>query len=653
MDLSPEQLKYLKLLSETYPSIGKASTEIINLTAIQNLPKGTEHFVSDLHGEYEAFLHILKNASGVIKLKIDDLFGDSMTEEERKSFATLIYYPEAKLEIIKEQEEDMAGFYKVTLGRLVELCRMTAFKYTRSHVRKQIPNELAYIIEELLYGDNTSKERKTQYHESIIDCIIDIDMADQVIIKMSELISRISVNRLHILGDIYDRGPGGDIIMEALTKHHSVDIQWGNHDILWMGAAAGNLSCIANVIRICTRYDNLHTLEVGYGISIRPLVTFALSTYENDPCPNFKPKVNMKDALYASDVNSLAKINKAIAIIQFKVEGQLIKKHPNYEMEDLMLLHKIDYKNARVEIGGNYYDLNNTFFPTIDPENPYALTEKEEAVMKRLQSAFMESEVLARHVDFLFSHGSIYKCYNNNLLFHGCIPMEEDGDFSEVVTTDGVVAGKEWFDYADRIVRQGYYGKEGTLEKDRGVDFFWYLWCGYKSPLFGKKKITTFERCFIDDEETWHEAKNPYFKLIDSEEVIDRISDEFGLEPKKSHIINGHMPVSKGKSPLHAGGRCVVIDGGFAKPYQKKTGIAGFSLIYNSYGFILTSHEPFSSVEEAIVQEKDILSTMVAQKSNTERVLIKSTDLGREIQEKIDGLKLLLFAYRDGIISQK
>lgn len=653
MDLTASQLKYLRLLSETYPSIGKASTEIINLTAIQNLPKGTEHFVSDLHGEYEAFLHILKNASGVIKLKIDDLFADRMTEEERKSFATLIYYPEAKLDIIKSQEPDMETFYRVTLERLVELCRMTAFKYTRSHVRKQIPSELSYIIEELLYGENNSHERKTQYHASIIDSIIEIDMADQFIIKMSELISRISVNRLHVLGDIYDRGPGGDIIMEALTKHHSVDIQWGNHDILWMGAAAGNLSCIANVIRICTRYDNLHTLEVGYGISIRPLVTFAMSTYMNDPCPNFKPKVSVKDALYASDVNSLAKINKAVAIIQFKLEGQLIKKHPNYEMEDLMMLHKVDYKNAKININSKEYDLNNTFFPTIDPENPYELTEKEEAVMQRLKAAFMESEVLARHVDFLFSHGSIYKCYNNNLLFHGCVPMTEDGDFSEVVTTDGTLSGKEWFDYADRIVRQGYYGKNKTLEKERGVDFFWYLWCGYKSPLFGKKKITTFERCFIDDQDTWYEAKNPYFKLIDSEEVINRITEEFGLEKETSHIINGHMPVSKGKSPLHANGRCVVIDGGFAKPYQKKTGIAGFSLIYNSYGFILTSHEPFSSVEEAITDEKDILSTMVAQKSNTERVLIKSTDLGKEIQNKIDALKLLLSAYRDGIISQK
>ncbi len=655
MDLTQSQIKYLKLLSETYPSIGAASTEIINLTAIQNLPKGTEHFISDLHGEYEAFLHILKNASGVIKLKIDDLFADEMSEEERKSFATLIYYPEAKLDIIKSNlnAEELQDFYKTTLSRLVEICRMTAFKYTRSHVRKQIPEEFSYIIEELLYGENASRERKTQYHESIINSIIEIDMADQFIIKMSELISRISVNRLHVLGDIYDRGPGGDIIMEALTKHHSVDIQWGNHDILWIGAAAGNLACIANVIRICTRYDNLHTLEVGYGISIRPLVTFALSTYENDPCPNFKPKVTLKDALYASDINSLAKINKAIAIIQFKLEGQLIKKHPHYEMEELMLLHKVDYKNARVEIGGKYYDLNNTFFPTIDPEDPYKLTEKEEAVMQRLQTAFMESEVLARHMDFLFSHGSIYKCYNNNLLFHGCIPMDEDGSFSDVVTTDGVLSGKEWFDYTDRIARQGYYGKPGTPEKDRGVDFFWYLWCGYKSPLFGKKKITTFERCFIDDEDTWYEAKNPYFELINSEEIIDKIAEEFGLETKTSHIINGHMPVSKGKSPLHAGGRCVVIDGGFAKPYQKKTGIAGYSLIYNSYGFILTSHEPFSSVEDAIKEEKDILSTMVAQKSNTKRVLIKSTDLGREIQEKIDALKLLLFAYRDGIISPK
>ncbi|WP_037373211.1 fructose-bisphosphatase class III [Anaerovorax odorimutans] len=652
MQISESDLKYLELLSDSYRTIGEASTEIINLMAIQNLPKGTEHFISDIHGEYESFLHILKNASGVIKLKIDELFQDTVSEAERKSLATLIYYPEQKLEIIKQTEPNLEDFYRKTLCRLIELCKKVTFKYTRSHVRKQTPKEYGYIIEELLYGA-PSHENKTKYQESIIDSIIEISAADDFIIKMSELISRVSVNRLHILGDIYDRGPGGDIVMDALMKHHSLDIQWGNHDILWMGGAAGNMSCIANIIRICTRYDNLHTLEVGYGISIRPLVTFALSTYADDTCPNFKPKVSKKDALYASDVNSLAKINKAIAIIQFKLEGQLIEKHTCYEMDALRLLHKIDYKNFTVEIDGKVYELNNKYFPTIDPEDPYKLTETEEAVMERLTAAFLESETLQKHVQFLFSKGSIYSTYNDNLLFHGCIPLESSGEFSEVKTSDRVVKGKEWFDYAERIVRQGYFGEEGSKEKERGIDFFWYLWCGYKSPLFGKKKITTFERCFIDDESTWHEAKNPYYSLINNEKIVDKIVEEFGLTKGVARIINGHMPVNKGTSPLHAGGRVFVIDGGFAKPYQKKTGIAGYSLIYNSYGFILASHEPFESAHIAVEQEKDIHSTMVAKEDITERILIKSTDTGKMIQEKIDNLKKLLYSYRNGLIKEK
>lgn len=651
MQLNESDLKYLDLLSYSYRTIGEASTEIINLMAIQNLPKGTEHFISDIHGEYESFLHILKNASGVIKLKIDELFKETVSEAERKSLATLIYYPEQKLEMIKQTERNLDEFYRKTLYRLIELCKKVTFKYTRSHVRKQIPKEFAYIIEELLYGA-IGTENKTNYQESIIDSIIEISAADDFIIKMSELISRICVNRLHIIGDIYDRGPGGDIVMDALMKHHSLDIQWGNHDILWMGGAAGNMSCIANIIRICTRYDNLHTLEVGYGISIRPLVTFALSTYANDPCPNFKPKVTKKDALYASDLNSLAKINKAIAIIQFKLEGQLIEKHPYYEMDALRLLHKVDYENATVEIDGKIYEMNNQYFPTIDPQNPYKLTETEEAVMERLTSAFIESETLQKHVEFLFSKGSIYNCYNDNLLFHGCVPMESDGSFSEVQTSDGTAKGKEWFDYAERIVRQGYFGEEGSKEKERGVDFFWYLWCGYKSPLFGKKKITTFERCFIEDETTWNEAKNPYYKLIDKEEIVDKIVEEFGLTKGVARIINGHMPVNKGTSPLRANGRVFVIDGGFAKAYQKKTGIAGYSLIYNSYGFILASHEAFESADVAITQELDIHSTMVAKEDITERILIKSTDTGKKIQRKIDELKMLLYAYRNGLIKQ-
>ncbi len=652
MELNQSDLKYLQLLSNSYKNIEEACTEIINLTAIQNLPKGTEHFISDIHGEYASFLHILKNASGVIKLKIDETFGGYVSPEERSSLATLIYYPEEKLELIKKQGIDMGIFYRKTLHRLITLLSVVTVKYTRSYVRKQIPKEYAYIIEELLFGD-TVAHAKENYKEGIIQSIIDINVADDFIIKMSELISRISVNRLHVLGDIFDRGAGGDIVLSALMNHHSVDIQWGNHDILWMGAAAGNAACIANVIRICTRYDNLHTLEVGYGISIRPLLTFALATYGNDPCPNFKPIVTTKDALAASDYNALAKISKAIAIIQFKLEGQLIERHPHYEMEALRLLHRVNYADATVEIDGKIYPLNNKNFPTIDPADPYKLSDMEEAVVERLRDAFLESELLQNHVRFLFSKGSIYNCYNNNLLFHGCMPLNEDGSFMEIMTEDGPMCGKEWFDYAERIVRQGYFGEENNHEKMRGVDFFWYLWCGYKSPLFGKKKITTFERCFIEDKETWKEEKNPYYTLLNDEEVVERIVDEFGLDKKTAHIINGHMPVKKGSDPVHANGRVFVIDGGLSKAYQKTTGIAGYSLIHNSFGFILAAHEPFESKETAVVEEKDIYATTVAKQNITNRVLNKDTDLGKDIQKKIEDLKKLLFAYRNGLIKER
>ncbi len=652
MEFTQTELEYLRLLSESYGNIQEASTEIINLAAILNLPKGTEHFISDIHGEYASFTHILKNASGVIKLKIDETFGGYVSPEERSTLATLIYYPEEKLDLIKKQESDMTAFYQKTLHRLITLLSVVTVKYTRSYVRKQIPKEYSYIIEELLFGD-TVAQAKGAYKEQIIATIIETGVADDFIVKMSELISRVSINRLHILGDVFDRGPGGDVVLETLMHYHSVDIQWGNHDILWMGAAAGNKACIANVIRICTRYDNLHTLEVGYGISLRPLLTFALSAYADDPCQNFKPVVTSDDALSSSDYTSLSKISKAIAIIQFKLEGQLIEKHPHYEMDSLRLLHKVDYQNATVEIDGKVYELNNKVFPTIDPADPYALTPMEEAVMDRLQEAFLESKILQDHIQFLFSKGSIYKCYNNNLLFHGCMPLNEDGSFMPIMTAEGPMKGKPWFDYAERVVRQGYFGTPGSPEKERGVDFFWYLWCGYKSPLFGKKKITTFERCFIEDQATWKEAKNPYYTLMDRVDVVESIVAEFGLDPKTAHIINGHMPVNKGTNPVHADGRAIVIDGGFAKAYQKKTGIAGYSLIYNSQGFMLAAHEPFISKEMAIQQEVDIHSTPVAQEKFTSRILNKDTDLGGELKKKVEALKKLLYAYRTGLIPQR
>jgi fructose-1,6-bisphosphatase III len=652
MNIKESDIKYLKLLAKSYGTIEEAGAEIINLSAIQNLPKGTEHFLSDIHGEYESFLHILRNASGVIRLKIDETFNE-LSPAERKSLATLIYYPEEKLEIIKKTESDMPEFYRRTLHRLIRLLALTTFKYTRSYVRKQMSNEYAYIIEELLYGSSSSAPDEAAYKENIIESIIAIDAADNFISKMCDLITRLSVYHLHILGDVYDRGPGGDIVINALAKHHSVDIQWGNHDILWMGAAAGNKACIANVIRICTRYDNLHTLEVGYGISLRPLMMFAIKNYGQDPCLNFKAVASTKDALYSSDLESLAKISKAIAIIQFKLEGQLIQKHPYYEMDALRLLDKIDYEKFTVKIDGREYAMSNNFFPTIDPADPYRLTEEEEAVIDRLCMAFQESEALQRHIKFLFAKGSMYKCHNGNLLFHGCMPLEENGEFSEIRTSDGYMQGKAWFDYVERLLRRGYFGQEGDKDKQRGIDIFWYLWCGYKSPLFGKKKITTFERLFVEDESTWKEEKNPYYTLVDKVSVVEKILEEFGLPKDTGHIINGHMPVKRGSNPVHANGRAFVIDGGFAKAYQKTTGIAGYSLIYNSYGFILTAHEAFDSKAKAVLEETDILSTQVAKEEIRMRMFNKDTDIGIELQQKIDGLKMLLHAYRTGLIKQQ
>ena len=651
MKIENSDKKYLKLLARDFPTAQAASAEIINLMAISNLPKGTEHFLSDIHGESEAFRHILKNASGTIKLRIDEVFPE-LLPAERKTLATLVYYPEEKLEILKSESDDLKGLYSSILYRLIRLLRRVSFKYTRSFVRKQMPKEYAYIMEELLYGSNDEALGRANHRKDIIDSIIEIGAADDFIKDLCELISHLAIYKLHIVGDLFDRGAGSDKVVNMLKEFGRVDIQWGNHDILWMGAAAGNKACIANVIRICTRYDNLHTLEVGYGISLRPLVTFALKTYENDPCTDFKAAVTKKDAMTDTDMDSLRKIGKAIAIMQFKLEGQLVAEHPHYDMEYIRLLDKIDYEKHTISIDGVDYPMSSCNFPTIDPKDPYALTPEEDAVMDRLQAAFLESELLQDHIRFLYAKGSMYKLVNGNLLFHGAVPVTKNGEFDPIETEDGPMSGKQWFDYADRLVRAGYFGSADPDRRKRGIDLCWYLWCGYKSPLFGKKKITTFERLFIDDESTWKEAKSPYYNHIDDVSFIEKILAEFGGNVEHGSIINGHIPVKKGSQPIHAGGRALIIDGGFAKAYQKTTGIAGYSLVQNSYGFILSAHEPFESKEKAVIEELDIHSSQVAREQVTKRMLNKDTDEGKEIQEQIDCLKMLLEAYREGLITQ-
>lgn len=652
-------LKYLKLLSKQYPSIASACTELINLQAILNLPKGTEHFLTDIHGEYEAFTHVLKNASGVIKRKINDIFGNSLRESDKKRLATLIYYPKLKLQHIKDSnvELEMDDFYRITLYQLLQVCRNVSSKYTRSKVRKALPSDFSYIIEELLH-EHENRKNKQEYYNEIINTIISIDRADEFIIAICELIQRLVVDSLHILGDIYDRGPGPDIIMDALMSHHSVDIQWGNHDIVWMGAASGCEACIANVIRICTRYANLKTLEEGYGINLLPLATFAMETYKNDPCNCFIPKISDEDDFREKELRLIAQMHKAITIIQFKLEGAIIKRRPNYEMNNRLLLDKIDYEKGTINLSNKEYSLLDNNFPTIDPKDPYALTEEEQELVSKLITSFANSEKLQKHVSFLYSKGSLYLNVNSNLLYHACIPLNEDGSFKKVSINGEILEGKSLLDKCDRIAREAFFLSEDSENKSEerlfALDAMWYLWCGENSPLFGKNKMATFERYFIKDKETHIEIKNPYFILRNEEYICNKILAEFGLDPDESHIINGHMPVQtkNGENPIKAGGKLLVIDGGFSKAYQPQTGIAGYTLIYNSYGLILVSHEPFESIQKAIEEEKDILSSTEIIESTIKRQRVADTDIGKELKQQIKDLKMLLYAFRKGLIKE-
>ncbi len=647
-----EELKYLKLLSKNFPTVQDVCTEIINLKAIQNLPKATEHFLSDLHGEYESFLHILKNASGVIKSKIDDLFENSMTQSERKKLATLIYYPEEKIELIKKETEELNQFYKITLHRLILICKHLCSKYSRSKVRKAMPKEYEYIIEELI-NSNANELDKEYYYEQIIDSIINLDRAEAFIIAISKLIQRMAVDHLHIIGDIYDRGPGPHIILDELLKYHSIDIQWGNHDILWMGAASGNKACILNVIRICARYNNLDILEDGYGINIRNIAEFAIDTYTHESQKEFEPKLAKSDIISNINTSLLSKIQKAAAIMQFKVEGEIIKKHPEYHMQNRLVLDYIDYKKGTINLDGNKYKLNNTYFPTINPDNPYELSPSEQEVIDKLVQSFKNSEKLQKHIQFLYTKGSLYKVYNDNLLIHGCILMNNDSNFRKIEVDDKLLQGKDYFDAIEKIVRQGYFADEDSTEKTNGMDFLWYLWCGENSPIFCKDAMKTFERYYIEDEETWKEHKNPFYTFCQDENVCKEILRDFGINEEIGHIICGHIPVKykKGENPIKASGKLLMIDGGLSKSYQETTGIAGYTLIFNSYGLVLAAHEKFSSTEDAIFQETDLHSSkQIVEK--VERKRIKDTDIGKRLQEQIDDLSKLLHAYKCGIIKQ-
>lgn len=652
-NFSKEELKYLLLLASRYPNVNSACSEVINLQAILNLPKGTEHFISDIHGEYESFSHVLKNASGVIKNHINSIFGTSLRESEKKALATLIYYPSRKLEQVYKTENDINDWYKITLYRLILICKVISSQYTRSKVRKALPAEFAYIIEELLHEDTASSD-KSLYYTEIVDCIIRLERADRFIIALSNLIQRLAIDKLHVIGDIYDRGPDAAKIMDRLNSYHSVDIQWGNHDISWIGAAAGCQALICNVIRIQARYANLNTVEEDYGINLIPLATFAMDTYAADPCEKFMPKISQGDIISEKETQLIAKMHKAISIIQFKTEGAIIKRNPSFKMEGRLLLDKIDFAKGAIMLEGNEYKLNDTSFPTVDPKSPYTLTDEEQEVMDKIKYSFVNSQKLQEHTRMMFSKGSIYTICNSNLLFHGGLPMNEDGTLKSVLFRGKRYKGREYLDAVERTVREGYFNKPHTDERRACMDIIWYLWCGEDSPLFGKKKMTTFERYFIDDEATHKEVNNPYYTLRNNEEICRDILKSFGLPPEKSHIINGHVPVkvSKGESPIKANGRLFVIDGGFAKAYQKVTGIAGYTLIYNPRGLVLVSHEPFESTESAIEQEMDIFSSTVAFQSSNELIRVGDTDIGLDLTKRIADLENLLYAYRKGIIKE-
>ena len=650
-----KDMHYLQLLAQSFPTIAEASTEIINLQAILNLPKGTEHFLADIHGEHEAFQHVLKNASGNIKRKVNELYGNTLRETEIRELCSLIYYPEQKLELVKAKEEDINDWYHITIHQLVAICRDVSSKYTRSKVRKSLPEDFSYIIQELLH-ESTEDANKTAYVNVIIDTIISTGRADDFIIAISTVIQRLAIDQLHILGDIYDRGPGAHIIMDTLSHYHNWDITWGNHDILWMGACAGNDACICNVIRLSLRYANLTTLEDGYGINLVPLATFAMETYGDDPCEEFQPSLSGGAENIDDKTKRLtALMHKAISVIQFKLEAQIFNRHPEWNMQGRNLFNLIDYEKGTIHLDGKDYQLISNHFPTINPADPNLLTDEETVLMQKLHHSFMVSEKLRKHIRNILRHGCMYAIYNGNLLFHAAVPLNEDGTLREVEIYPGRrYSGKDLFHYTGMLIRSAFQNDTEATERQYAIDYFLYLWCGPESPLFDKSKMATFERYFINERETWHEEKGNYFRLRDNQAIAEKILDAFGIDDPNRHIINGHVPVhvASGENPIKAGGRLMVIDGGFSQAYHKETGIAGYTLVYHSRGFELVQHEPFTSTRDAILRGTDIKSTTQIVEMANHRMLVADTDRGDELRQQIADLKELLYAYRHGFIKE-
>lgn len=651
-----KDMRYIRLLSNTFPTIAAASTEIINLQAILNLPKATEHFVADIHGEYEAFQHILKNASGNIKRKVNDLFGNTLREVEKRELCTLIYYPEQKLELVKASEPDINDWYHITLHHLVAVCRDVSSKYTRSKVRKSLPKDFSYIIQELLH-ERPEDKNKANYVNVIVDTIISTGRADDFIVAISNVIQRLAIDQLHILGDVYDRGPGAHRIMDLLETYHSWDITWGNHDIIWMGATAGNDACMCSVIRLSLRYANLVTLEDGYGINLVPLATFAMEAYGDDPCTEFLPKTDAGTGAIDEKTRQLiAKEHKAIAVLQFKLEGQLYEKHPEWKMKGRAMLERVNYEKGTIDIDGKEYKLSSCSFPTVDPKNPNKLTKEEVILVEKLHHSFEVSEKLHKHIKLMLSHGCMYSIWNNNLLFHASIPLCEDGTVKNVEIYPGhTVSGQQLMTDVGMLIRCAFQNDSSQKMIDDAKDYFMYLWCGPDSPLFDKSKMATFERYFIKEKETHEEKKGYYFILRNKEEICDNILKAFGVTDPNRHIINGHVPVKavKGESPIKANGRLMVIDGGFSQAYHHETGIAGYTLVYHSRGFQLVQHEPFTSTEDAIIRGTDIKSTTQIVEMSSRRMLVADTDKGKELNAQIDDLQELLYAYRHGFINER